>query len=215
MSYSFAAGDEVGRIGFKFERGSTEFFVVTIVLTNDPQAVRESVARLRGDLRLSSRTEFSFHSTPHPYRLAFLERARTWLLTARCLYVDKRLLPAEFRSMAGWDFYGYFMAQLLDRLPVGDLGKTTLVLDEFGPAQLTLRAVREQLRRLGLWGGKDRAIKRIAFRRSQSEDVIQVADMIGGAVYRRVTEGDETYFRLVKNTTLLWEYRSLKTNPPT
>jgi len=100
-------------------------------------------------------------------------------------------------------------------MPVGELSRTTLVLDEFGPPKLTLRTIRERLRRRGLWGGKAALLKRMVFRRSRSEGVIQTADMLGGAIYRWLSEGDETYYRLIKSKTLVWAYRPVKTNPPT
>ncbi|MFQ5615231.1 MAG: DUF3800 domain-containing protein [Anaerolineales bacterium] len=102
------------------------------------------------------------------------------------------------------------MAQLIDRLPVGELGDTALTLDEFGPKKLTLRSIREPLRQLGLWGSKPRLLKRIAFRRSQSETLIQVADMYSGAIYRWLTSEDDAYYRLIKTKTLVWEYRPTK-----
>ncbi len=215
MPYSFGAVDEVGQTGFKFGRGSTEFFAMSVVLTDEPQVIRDHLARLREGLRLPSATEFKFHSTPHASRLTLLQTARTWPLTARCLYVDKRWLPPEFGRMSSWDFYAYFLAQLLERLPVGELGNTTLVLDEFGPPKLTLRAIREALRRLGLWGSQVRLIKRIGFRRSESEGIIQVADMMSGAIYRWLTESDSTYYGLIQDKTLVWQYHPMKTNPPT
>lgn len=215
MPFSFAAGDEVGQTGFKFERGSTDFFVVTLVLTNEPEVVREGLDRLRHELRLSDTTEFKFHGTPHASRLAFLTRARNWPLATRSLYVDKRLLPLDFRKLASWEIYGFFMAQLLDRLPIGELGDTTLILDEFGPSQLTIRELREQLRRVRLWGHQTRLLKLIAFRRSQSEPLIQVADMVGGVIYRWLAEGNETYYCLIWSKAPLWEYRPAIINPPT
>src|SRR5437016_887295 len=113
--YSFGAGDEVGQVGFKFERGSTEFFILTLVLTNEPQFVRDELDRLRSRLRLPAKTEFKFHSTPRSLRVAFLEEGKTWPLVARSLCVNKRLLPMDFRRLKSWEFYSFFMARLLDR----------------------------------------------------------------------------------------------------
>ena len=104
MPYSFAAADEVGQTGFKFEHGSTRLFAVTIVLTNQPQVIRDSLDRLRRELGLPSGTEFKFHSTPHPFRLTFLERAATWPLVVRALYVDKSFLSLDFRGLKSWEF---------------------------------------------------------------------------------------------------------------
>ena len=215
MSFSFAAGDEVGQTGWKFERGSTRFFAVTLILTSEPHMIREGVESLRRDLRLPVAAEFKFHSTPRASRLTFLERAATWPLMARALYVDKQLLPVSFRKLKSWEFYGFFVAELMDRVPLGELGNTTLVLDEFGSPKLTLHVVREELRRRGLWGSQSRLLKRMVFRRSQSEAVIQVADMFGGALYRWLTENDEVYYQLIKSKSLVWAYHPLRINPLT
>ena len=215
MPYSFAAGDEVGQVGFKFERGSTRLFAVTVVLTNEPQAIRDLVDSFRHERGLPGGTEIKFHSTPRASRLIFLQEAVAWPLVARTLYVDKPFLPVDLRRLKSWEFYGFCLAELLDRVPVGELLDTNLVLDEFGPTKMTLRAIREQLRRRGLWGSSIRLLKRLAFRRSQSESLIQVADMFGGAIYRWLADRDETYYRLVSDKALVWAYRPAKANPPT
>jgi hypothetical protein len=210
MAYIFGAGDETGQFGFKFDRGATAYFVFTVILTNEPHLVREGVTQLRRELRLAETTEFKFHSTPHAFRLRFYQHARWWPLVARSLFIDKRELPMKFKQMPSWEFYGFCVAQLLSRLPAEELDNTTLVLDEFGPPAVTLRAVREQLRQQGLWGHRQRAFKKIAFQRSHSEAIIQVADMFGGAVYRWVLENDDAYYRAVQEQMLVWEYRAGK-----
>ncbi len=41
--YRYGLGDEAGETGFKFERGSTTFFVYSLVLTDNLQPLREYV----------------------------------------------------------------------------------------------------------------------------------------------------------------------------
>ncbi len=211
MPYSFAAVDESGQTGLEVERGSTRSFAVTIVLTNAPQTIRDNVESLRRDLKLRDGIEFKFRGPPYSTRLAFLASAVTWPLVARTLYIDKQLLPVDLYRLKSWEFYGYFMADLLEHLPVGELGNTTMALDEFGPPKLTLRAIRGYLRQSGL----DQLIKRIAFKQSCDDDMIQVADMFGGAIYRWLTDGDETYYRLIQSKTLVWAYHPPKAYTPT
>lgn len=210
MPFSFAAGDETGQTGFKFKHGSTKFFVVTIILTNEPQMIRDDFYQMRNGLKRPSITEFKFHSTPHRFRTALLKKVGNYPLIIRSLYVDKPLLPQSFRQLKSWEFYSFFVAQLLDRLPVGELGHTTLVLDEFGPLKITQRSIRKELKRVGLWGNKPRVLKRITFRRSQSDELVQIADLCGGAIYRRLTQEDDTYYNFIKDRTLVWQYRPPK-----
>jgi hypothetical protein len=215
MTYSFAAVDEVGQTGFKFTHGSSRLFAITLVLTNEPQCIRDGLERARRQIGLTGGTEFKFHSTPHGIRLKLLEQAATWPLVVRVLAVDKTRLPLEFRRLKSWEFYAFFVAELLNHLPVGELGRTTLVLDEFGPLQLTLRLIREHLRQRQLWGEKTHLLKRLTFRRSHSESLIQAADLCGGAIYRWLADGDETYYRLIRDNALVWAYHAGKTNPLT
>jgi hypothetical protein len=213
MAYSFGAVDEAGQTGFKFAHGSSRLFAVTIVLTNEPQHIRDSLERVRRQLGLADGVEFKFHSTPHSYRLKLLEPAATWPLAVRVLSVDKTRLPPGFHRLKSWEFYAFVVAKLLNHLPVGELERTTLVLDEFGPPRLTLHLIREHLRQRQLWGEKAYLIKRLTFRRSHSEGLIQVADMCGGAIYRWLAAGDETYYRLIQDKAMVWAYHPGKTNP--
>jgi hypothetical protein len=215
MGYSTAAVDEAGQTGFKFEQGSTRLFAVTIVLTNDVQDIRDRLARFRRERGWSDATEFKFHSTPRLHKAQLLEQIATWPLVARVLVVDKLQLPVAFQRLKSLEFYAWCVAELLDRLPVGELGHTTLWLDEFGPSKLTLQLIRENLHRRALWGEKPHLFRRMTFRRSRSEGLIQVADLMGGAVYRWLTSGDDSYYRLLTRNTLVWKYHPLKTNPLT
>jgi len=215
MTYSFGAIDEVGQTGFKFAHGSSRLFAISLALTNEPQRIRDNLERARRQLGLASGVELKFHSTPHGLRLKLLEQMAAWPLAVRILGVDKTGLPLDFHRLKSWEFYAFFVAELLNRLPVGELERTTLALDEFGPPRLTLHLIRAHLRQRQLWGEKSYLIKRLAFRRSHREDLIQVADLCGGAIYRWLADGDETYYRLIRDKALVWAYHPGKTNPLT
>lgn len=214
MPYRYAGGDEAGDTGFKFEKGSTPLFLISLLLTDDPFVIDEQIVRLRSRLGIAARTEFRFHSTPRAHRLAFLSTLATCNLAVRVLFVDKRSLPIEFRRVKSWDFYAFFMCELLDRLPMGELGGTILHLDDFGPRKVTLRALRQRLKQIGLADSEVKLLKRIAFKRSRGEVLLQAADMVAGAVYRWLNKGDSTYFDLIRSKVLVWEYRPSR-NPPT
>ena len=79
---------------------------------------------------------------------------------------------------------------------------------------MTLRALRQRLKQIGLADSEVKLLKRIAFRRSRGEVLLQAADMVAGAVYRWLNKGDSTYFDLIRSKVLVWEYRPSR-NPPT
>ena len=75
------AGDESGDTSFRFDRGATRHFVVAIIGTQQPEALRQALAELRQRRNLPANYEFSFHGTTAcclPRKTAQLAQAR-WL----------------------------------------------------------------------------------------------------------------------------------------
>ena len=95
--YRYALGDEAGETGFKFERGSTTFFVYSIVLTDDLQPLREYVDEMRDRLGVTSLKEFKFHKSSDTHRRAFLAGLRPLDFVVRGLTVNKTQLPLSVR----------------------------------------------------------------------------------------------------------------------
>jgi hypothetical protein len=97
------------------------------------------------------------------------------------LIVDKPALPDVFRVMNGMEFYLYFVSELIRVLPEELRKDATLILDEYGSA----KSLRQGLRRTLKSRGIGHRFRRILIRRSQSEPLIQVADLVAGAILRR------------------------------
>ena len=212
LAYRYAFGDEAGQTGFKFDLGATRHFIVNLVLVNDPQSLCEYVDRMRSRLGLSPMEEFSFNKSSNRHRHAFLAGLSDLDFVARAIVVDKTLLPDDFQHMRSVEFYAFFVAQLLNHLPAGELDRTILHLDCFGAPKTALRCIRQQLARL--WPkDRRRLLKRIAFKQSHRENGIQAADMIAGAIFRWQEKDDARFVTYIWDKILLWEYRT--TNPPT
>lgn len=84
------------------------------------------------------------------------------------------------------DFYVYFVTELIRMIPPEKREGATLILDEFGSAA----QVRTELRRFMSARDIPRHFKRVLVKRSRSEPLIQVADLVAGAILRRDTKGD-------------------------
>ncbi len=80
----------------------------------------------------------------------------------------------------------------------------TLILDEFGsPTQ-----VHRELRRVMSIRNIPRQFKRIQIKRSRSESLIQVADLVAGAILRRDSKGDvEAYEYIANNMQQVLEFK--------
>lgn len=63
MPYRYAVGDEAGQPGFGRQPGSTRFFVVVLLLLNEPQRLRDQVSWLHHQMGIPERVEFKFHKT--------------------------------------------------------------------------------------------------------------------------------------------------------
>jgi hypothetical protein len=202
----------LGRRGSNSTWGATRYFIVNLVLVNDPQPLREYVDRMRSRLGLAPMEEFSFNKSSNRHRHAFLSGLSDLDFVSRAIVVDKTLLPDDFRHMRSVEFYAFFVAQLLNHLPAGELDRTILHLDCFGAPKTALRCIRQQLAHLQ---PKDRRglLKRIAFKQSHRENGIQVADMIAGAIFRWREKHDVRFATHIWDKIWLWEYRTA--NPPT
>ena len=127
----------------------------------------------------------------------------------RALTVNKTLLPRSFAEMGKLSFYALCLSGLIERIPSGELGRTTLVLDRFDGEQTAIRLLQKRLRATE----RRVLVKKIRMVRSESEQAVQVADMIAGAVFRGVTTGDHSFYLPIRDRLILWEY-SAKENPP-
>ncbi len=92
------------------------------------------------------------------------------------------------------DFYIYFVTELIRLIPPEKREEATLILDEFGSAE----QVRRQLRRFMIVRAIPRHFKRVQVRRSRSEPLIQVADLVAGSILRRDTKDDADAFDYLK-----------------
>ncbi len=201
--YRYAFGDETGDPGFAFERGSTRYWVFTLLLIEDPEPLRQRIEDLHAEVGIPTHVEFKFHKTSDSNRLAFLAAIKAYSFQGHALVVDKMHLSPEWRSLRDVGFYGAFVAELVRRIPPGELGETVMVLDQFGPPGRMLRELRS---RLQTPGGRQssRLFKKILLKRSRGENLIQCADMVAGALMREISDGDRRFFDLVREKVTVW-----------
>jgi hypothetical protein len=185
------AGDESGDVSFAFDKGASRYFVVAVIATSEPEALRQILADLRQRSGLPGDYEFSFHSlSSAPLRQRTFEALEGADFEGWAVVVDKTTLPDPFRVMSRLDFYLYFVAELIRVIPADRRDGATLILDEFGSAA----QVRADLRHILKVRSIPRQFKRIMVRRSRSEPLIQVADLVAGAVLRRDARGDASAY---------------------
>ncbi len=207
-SYFYAYGDETGDVGFAFERGSSRYFAIALVLTNHPDCIGREIQNLRLTLGLSSGAEFRFHDMKNNYRNRFLATIQPLLFTAYVLVIDKTKLEGHWRQIGNSAFYAGCLIQLIRHIPPHYLDGTILTLDQFGSIPATKLAIRRELKQLGR-----RPFKRIRMKRSRGNDLIQCADMVAGAVMQSWQHQNKQFLHLIDSKVAVWEYPDNK-NPP-
>jgi hypothetical protein len=195
--YGYAFGDETGEAGLRFGRGSSVFFVAGLVLTNQPDQLREYVADFQQELRLKASGEISFHRSPDRNRSAFLAGLLAYDIAIRALVIDKISLSSELKKLSRTDFYIWAFGDLLSHT-LAELEAATIVLDEFGKQATIVRALKHALRQTFSDVTLRQHVRQIRTRRSHSEPLLQIADMVTGAIYRFVATGDDRFYQIIQ-----------------
>ena len=198
------AGDESGDVSFSFAKGASTHFVVAVIAA-DGNRVANLLTEFRLRSSLPATYEFSFHrlsSAALRNRLfAALAEAdfEVWAVV-----VNKQQLSDAFRVMRPLEFYLYFVSEVIQMIPVEKREGATLLMDEFGsPTKMPA-----ELRRVLKARAISRHFKQISAKRSRSEPLIQVADVVAGALLRHFAQGEsETYQAIQRKIQMVVEFR--------
>ncbi|MCW1970096.1 MAG: DUF3800 domain-containing protein [Anaerolineae bacterium] len=193
LTFTFA-GDEAGDPSFSFGKGATRYFVIAVIGLDQPDQLREKLNNLRIHLNLSAGFEFKFNSlSSAQLRNQVFDMLAQSDFEAWAVIVDKTLLPDTFRVMKPLEFYLYFVTEAIKLIPQKKREGATIILDEFGKAdQISL-----EFRRFLTARSIPRLFRKIVAKRSKSESLIQIADLIAGSILRRDAKSDDdTYSKI-------------------
>ena len=107
--------------------------------------------------------------------------------------MDKTSLPKIFETVDSLEIYLHFVTELLSMIPAELQQDATLILDEFGSTPDLRTALRRTMNKRHM----PRLFKRVIVRSSDRESLIQVADLLAGAIMRRDTQHDSDAFGLL------------------
>jgi hypothetical protein len=194
LTFTFA-GDESGDVSFNFGKGASRYFVMAAIGTTEPESLRQILANVRQEAGLPANYEFHFNalSSARLRKHAFAALAQA-SFESWAVIVDKTVLPDTFRFMRSAEFYLYFVTELIQLIPPVQREGATLILDEFSPAL----EISVELRRFLQVRNIPRRFKRVLAKRSKSEPLIQVADLMAGAILRRDSKGDAGAYDVIE-----------------
>lgn len=178
--------DDSGDTGFKVEKGSSQVFVIALVIfdtTSDAEETALRIKRLRKELGHSENFEFKFNKCSKEERRKFLSAVADARFRVRAIVMDKsRIYGKELRS-SNESFYNYTVKMVL-RHHWGTITDAKLRLDGHGSRRFR-RALSTYLRReLNPALGGKKIIDDLKFVDSKRDVLIQLADMIAGAIRR-------------------------------
>jgi hypothetical protein len=196
--------DESGDPGFELKRGSSPYFVVCMVVFKNfdqAEACSSAIQQLQKDK--SVYPEFKFSNCRAEIRDHFFACVRKFDFSIYALVVPKRdIYSPTLRSDTG-KFYNYFVRQLLTQNQAL-LAGADIKIDESGDRRFKQELI-AYLRRVM---DKD-CIKSVKFKPSRGDHLIQLADMVTGAISRLYTEKKDNarwHNMLVPKIANLWEF---------
>lgn len=185
------SGDESGDTSFSFRKGASRNFVYALIATENPDTLRLALDSVRKESRLTESYEFKFHSlTSVRLRQQVFAKLSAADFEAWAIVVDKTILPDPYKVMGSLELYLFFVSELIQKIPVEKRQDARLILDEYGSAKSLVVGLRRVLKLRDIPKG----FKQIVSRRSSSEPLIQIADLVAGAVLRRDSTREAEYY---------------------
>ncbi len=195
--------DESGDAGMKLGAGSSDLFILTAVLFQDrDEALRcdERFPAIRAALKLPADYEFHFHQESKKLRCRFFERVVHFGFQYLAVVVEKRRLKTPvynpaFRFKEG--VIKYTAGKLFENAKPY-LKDATVVIDASGSREWGNQLVRF-LQRIVRDENGYRFIKKIRTARSYGDNLVQLADMVSGALWKAFTHDDGSYRELLSS----------------
>ncbi len=190
--------DDSGDAGFKIDKGSSRFFIISLVIFDDElEAEKTAVAikELRRELGFPEDVEFKFFKSKHSTRECFLKTITKFKFRIRCLVVDKVKIRSEELRNNKNSFYSYIIKMVLKHSDASIID-AKLKIDGSGD-RVFRRNFMTYLRR-ELNTGERKIIEQCRLVDSKSNVLIQMADMIPGTIRRSYDEDKKDGAQLKK-----------------
>lgn len=191
--------DDSGDPGFKIGKGSSEFFVISLIIFDDElEAEKTAIAikELRRTLNFPDDMEFKFNKSSKSVREKFLRTINPFNFKIRSLVIDKSLIRSEELKKNKNSFYGYAIKTAL-KYSNNSILNARIKIDGSGDRifrKSFLSYLRKQLN-----SKQKRIIKNCKLANSRGNVLIQMADIIAGSV-RRAYDKSKTDSKIYKST---------------
>ena len=195
--------DESGDLGFSFDRGSSQHFIVTVIFTENKRKL-ERIAR-KAYLALTKKEQRK-RSSLHAYHEQPITRQRLLkdLQSTDCkvmvIVLNKKRVYTKLQDEKAV-LYNYVTNILLDRLftkkpfdtpekvmLLASRRETNVFLNENFKSYLATQVT-----------GNHRVKIEVGIAKHQEDRALQVTDFVSWAVFRKIEHGDDSYYNLIKS----------------
>ena len=199
--YGFA--DEAGDLGKKFSDnpsipGSTDYFVFVLVILHtiaEADQMTDAIRSFKQSSNLSRKQEIKFHDLHDDLKIKFFEIVNKYPIHVKAMIIDKRKLAEQGQLNSHRVVY---MKELLEKY-ASCLHSISLRIDsgfskkEEEEAKVSLLQINDDA---------PQTIEKIKFIDSKTDYLIQLADMIAGAIFYSTWSDKEdqyTYIELIED----------------
>ena len=179
--------DESGDTGLKIERGSSKYFVISLVLFEDNEeavSCDQRIQLLKRELRLSEKFEFKFRRLRKDQRIKFFEAVLPYSFFYFGIVINKEKLYGEGFKVKE-SFYKY-TCSLVFANAKPHLKDAIIIIDGTGSREFKRQLKTYLRKKIGM-----SIIKKVKLQSSEKNNLIQLADMIAGAIYRSLGEKED------------------------
>jgi hypothetical protein len=196
--------DDAGDPGFKFNKGSSLFFIITAVIFNDALEVEKTSVSIKETKRKlgfpDENFEFHFCKSSKLVREKFLEAVKDFDFKIRYLVIDKRKIKSDELKNNKNSFYSYAIKMLLSNSN-GSIFDAKIRIDGSGD-RIFRRNFSTYLRK-NLNSKEKKIVKNLKLVDSKENTLIQLADMVAGSEFRyfehkNIKTDFDTYRNIIK-----------------
>lgn len=190
--------DEAGDTGLKLKQGSSQFFIITLIIFDEEGealACDQRIALLRRELGVGQEFEFHFNETPRRIKDHFFKAIAPYDFFYVSTIINKRNLYGEGFKFKN-SFYKYACHLVFDNAKQY-LEHAIVVFDGSGSRQFKQELATYLRKRMN--DDATLRIRKVKMQDSKNNNLIQLADMVCGAVNLSLKSSEDEN----------WEYRRL------
>jgi len=178
--------DESGDSGLKIDKGSSRYFTIGLVVFEDnaeAMACDQRIELLKEEIGWSKNEEFHFKRNPPKVREKFLRIVGTFNFFYYGVVINKdpkKLLGDSFRNKES--FYKYTCGLVFENAKE-KLRNAIVVIDQSSNLDFEKRLVKYLRNKINK---EDKIIKKVKMQRSNSNNLLQLADYVTSAINRSI-----------------------------